>query len=123
MGHSERIWAIAFSPDGQSLASGGEDCSIRLWDLATGNCYAVWQAHDRWVRSLAFSPDGKHLASCSYDQTIKLWDIQTQDCIRTLHGHRQPLPRSPSAPMVSSFLVAGLIAVLNSGRLLRENAI
>lgn len=95
---SKRIWAIAFSPDGQTLASGGEDCCIRLWNLATGNCYAIWQAHDRWVRSLAFSPDGRHLASGSYDHTIKLWDTQTQNCIRTLCGHRQPVTAIAYAP-------------------------
>ncbi len=106
VGHQGRVWAIAFSPDGQTLASGGEDNSIRLWNLATGNCYAVWQAHDRWVRSLTFRPmqgatseeHRQHLASSSYDLTIKLWEVQTQDCIRTFYGHSQPVTAIAFSP-------------------------
>lgn len=105
-GHQGRVWAIAFSPDGQTLASGGEDNAIRLWDLATGECFATWQAHDHWVRSLAFCPihaatpekHSQHLASSSYDLTIKLWDVQTQDCLRTFCGHSQPVTAIAFSP-------------------------
>ena len=89
IGHEGRVWSIAFSSDGQTLASGGEDCTIRLWDVATGICQCMWQAHSRWVRSVAYSPDGQTLASSSYDQTIKLWDVKTQHCLKILRGHRQ----------------------------------
>ncbi|MEH2335965.1 WD40 repeat domain-containing protein [Nostoc sp.] len=97
VGHEGRVWAIAFHPNGQILASCSEDYTIRLWDVATGNWLCVWQAHDRWLRSVAFSPDGQLLAS-SCDNTIKLWDVKTQECLQTLRGHRQTVTAIAFSP-------------------------
>ena len=63
---------MAFSPDGKTLASGGVDDSIKLWDVATGKNTATLKGH---AFSVAFSPDGKTLASGGYDKTIKLWGL------------------------------------------------
>lgn len=82
------IYSIAFSPEGQLLASGGSDQTIKLWDVATGRELRTLTGHSDDVESVAFSPDGRTLASGSNDETIKLWDVVTGRELRTLTGHQ-----------------------------------
>ncbi|MEH2395791.1 MAG: hypothetical protein V7K21_30510, partial [Nostoc sp.] len=86
-GHSNCIRSVAFSPDGQTLASGSSDNTIKLWDVRRGNLLQTLTGHSGWVRSLAFSPDGQTLASGSDDDTIKLWDVRRGNLLQTLRGH------------------------------------
>jgi WD40 repeat protein len=82
-GHTSLINALAFSPDGKTLASGngrpifrGFDPSIILWDVATRRPLgSPLKGHSDGISSLAFSPDGKVLASGSADKTVRLWDV------------------------------------------------
>lgn len=90
--HDETITALAFSPNGQAIASGAgfSDSSVRLWDSATGKAVAApLVGHRRFVQALAFSPDGKTLASGSADQSIRLWSAATGKSIGVLQGHGQ----------------------------------
>jgi WD40 repeat protein/tRNA A-37 threonylcarbamoyl transferase component Bud32 len=74
-GHRGRVFAVALSADGQLLASGGEDRTIRLWATATGKELARWDAHDEGVTALAFGATGQSLASGGGDGSVKLWDL------------------------------------------------
>ena len=83
----EGVKSVAFSPDGKTLASGGGDNVIHLWDIGTGKSKMTLVGHTHWVFSLAFSPDGKTLASGSVDSDIRLWDPHTGQPKKTLTGH------------------------------------
>jgi WD40 repeat protein len=83
MGHTRGIRSVAFSLDGKLLASGSEENTIRIWDVASGLERRRLDGHKGVVSSIAFSPDGKTLASGSYDETIKLWDFNTGEELAT----------------------------------------
>jgi WD40 repeat protein len=66
---------IAFSPDGKLLASGGDDGTVRLWDVGTGKEVRKYAGHEDAVRAIAFSADGTRLASASADTTVLIWEV------------------------------------------------
>jgi WD40 repeat protein len=75
-GHSGAVYAVAFSPDGKTLASGSADGTVRLWDLATHRQIgSPLTGHNGPVWSVAFSPDGTTLASGGDDRTIRTWNV------------------------------------------------
>ena len=78
-GHSGRVTAVAFSPDGRLIASGGGiqhyDSNILLYRSSSGRKLATIAVHQMPVVSLAFSPDGRWLASGSWDQTVGLFNL------------------------------------------------
>lgn len=93
-GHEERVWNLAWSPDGSILASCGQDKTVRLWRRGPGPqdwiCFAVLEdAHGRSIRSCAWSNDGNVLATASFDATITIWERKGEDweLATTLEGH------------------------------------
>jgi RNA polymerase sigma factor (sigma-70 family) len=86
--HGVVISALAFSPDGKTLASGTHTGTIRLWDAATGKELHLLTGHGGGIYSLAFTPDNKTLASGSWDKTIRLWDVATGRQLQILNSHQ-----------------------------------
>ncbi len=86
-GHTKFIYDLAWSPDGNTLASGSEDTTIRLWDTHTGQHIHTLSRHSAGVYCVAWSPDGQTLASGAEDSTIRLWNPQAEPQFRTLSEH------------------------------------
>ena len=81
------IFSVAFSPDGDLLATGDDSGEVRLWQATDGKPVMTLNGHTSWVNSLSFSPDGQTLASGSNDLTIRLWNISTSECLNVWQAH------------------------------------
>ena len=86
-GHADEVFGVAFSPDGQSLATCSKDGTVRIWNAATGDCRHVLSNHTDEVTCLAFSPDGTVLATGSEDHRVILWNPLTGEPLTMLEAH------------------------------------
>lgn len=117
-GHTETIYAVAFSPDGKILATGSFDKSARLWDVAGGNeikKFAGPAGHQDLVLCVGFSPNGKTLATGSQDKTAKVWDIPTDKHLRAFaHADAvNALALSPDGKVLAGAGKDGLVKLWN----------
>ncbi len=130
-GHTDWAYTVAFHPQGDIVASGSADCTIKLWNWHTGQCLQTFTGHRDKIFAIAFSPDGKIFASASADQTVRLWNCET-GLVQTLEAHdariyaaifspnpSPPLTRGATPvgrfPTLRSHCVAGVPPVVASG--------
>jgi WD40 repeat protein len=84
-GHTLGVFAVAWSPGGKYIASGGFDKTVRVWNALTGETLQVYHGHTDQVNSVGWSPDGKYIAS-SGDGRVRIWDAMTGHTIFTQGG-------------------------------------
>ena len=106
-GHTASVTAVAFSPDGGTLATASYDMTAILWNAATGALVYTLSGrnqHTEGLTSVAFSPDGTKVLTGSEDWTAKLWDVQTKTVDRTFIGHTRNVTSVAFSPDGSKVL-------------------
>ncbi|KAL7919892.1 WD40-repeat-containing domain protein [Trichoderma austrokoningii] len=102
-GHSRSVCSVAWSPNGQRIASASVDNTIKIWRLGTGQCETL-VGHDESVWSVTWSPDGQRVASASSDKTLKIWNLAMGQC-KTLTDHNSQFTSvawSPDGQQIAS---------------------
>jgi WD40 repeat protein/serine/threonine protein kinase len=99
-GHSRPLWCVAFSPDGDLIASGSADFGhrvsgeVKVWDARTGRELYTRVGHTDGVMSVTFSPDSRRLVTGGIEGIVKLWDVPTGQEVLALRGHLDAVRRA-----------------------------
>eukprot|EP01135_Chromosphaera_perkinsii_P003492 Nk52_evm18s245 gene=Nk52_evmTU18s245 len=90
-GHEEAVLSCRFSPDGQMLASGSGDCTVRFWDIHTQTPRHTCKAHKNWVLCIEWTRDAKYVISGGMDNDLYVWNPQTGKLAvsNPFRGHRK----------------------------------
>lgn len=113
--HDSWVGALAFSPDGATLVTGGYDDTLMWWPVAAEKPEPLRKvrAHAGWIRALAVSPDGKLLASGGNDRIAKLWNLSDGTPVRELPGHELDIYSALFHPSGNFLLTGDLLGKIN----------
>jgi WD40 repeat protein len=106
-GHRGGVLAVAYSPGGDLIASGGSDCVLRLWDPATGKERLHVEQGDLRVFGIAFSPDGRTVAAAVENDRVRLYEATTGNEIPSPGGHRRGVNAVAVSPDGTTVATAG----------------
>lgn len=92
-GHAGAVRTIAWAPDGKRIASGGDDETVHVWDVATGHTISTYAGHSYWIHSVAWSPEGRHVVSVSGSREVHVTNAAT--------GHKDFILQSSSTLVIT----------------------
>ena len=96
--HEEKVYGLAFAPDGKTIASAGFDNVVKIWEYPSFKELKKLTGHTSNVYSVAYNKDGTILASYSQDKTIRLWNPADGKFIRELKGHTDVVRHTAFSP-------------------------
>ncbi|MCP4901562.1 MAG: WD40 repeat domain-containing protein, partial [bacterium] len=98
VGHSASIESLDFSPDGQFVASGSRDWTVRVWDVASGAIHRIFDGHEGEIHVVRFSPEGDYLAVTSANKGLRLWNLDPPARPLPVSGHTEKAYRAAFSP-------------------------
>jgi mono/diheme cytochrome c family protein len=115
-GHDGSVGALAYSPDGHFVATGGADRTVRLWEAATGKELKRFDGHTDEIYAVAVSRDAKRVVSAGRDRKVRAWDGERGNALHVLEEHSAPVRAvaiSPDGSFIFSGADDGTIAFWN----------
>lgn len=115
-GHEGAVATIAIRPDGDQLASGSRDQTIRIWEVKSGKLLRILRGHTSRISWLRYNARGDRIASCSHDGSVRMWDAESGQLLRTLRGHTGPvncLAFNPTGDRLASAGIDGKVKLWN----------
>jgi len=97
-GHTDTVYAAAFSPDGQHVVTGSDDGTARVWRADGTGSPVVLEGHTNRVNAAAFSPDGQHVVTGSWDDTARVWRADGTGSPVLLEGHTSAVHAAAFSP-------------------------
>jgi WD40 repeat protein len=114
-GHDSWVFALAFSPDGETTFSGGGDGVVTVWETASSTPQPIRKipAHQGWVRALGVSPDGLHLSTAGNDRMVRVWETSSGKPVHELKGHAGHIYSLAFSPDGKSLLSGDLLGTVH----------
>ncbi len=103
VGHSSRVTALGWSPNGKWIASASYDKTVQVWDATNGKQLLTYKEHRGHVNALCWSPDNMRIASASDDGTVRIWNPTTGSTLFTYQGHIGPVNTLSWSPSLSAY--------------------
>lgn len=110
--HEDWVHSVVVSTDGVWMASGADDKTVKIWDMATGECRMTLSGHMENVASVAITPDGKQVLSASFDESVRVWDVASGKELACLEGHSDKIWSVIALQDNARALTAGLDGLL-----------